>query len=274
VRELKAAILCLGICGLVAPGCGKSGATRNDAAGAGERGVCAIYPDCPPGSCCMVSQNDWGVQACMGWWSQGSLPTPWWTATPPTACETGLSHSPRQMYDDCDNTGAGKLWPSACGVTGQVTICANSPYGGTGYLTETCKSDNDCPAGTKCEQGTSTGLALCEKKCTGTGGDTECVRCDMACNAVDQDCEPKAPVADAGVPCVADCQCVYLGLGICYMGYCNPTMPIPPVAVCPQPTVVGGCDCTGGTCTNDCCYAPDGHIAYSPRDPICSPHPG
>jgi hypothetical protein len=79
--------------------------------------------------------------------------------------------------------------------------------------------------------------------------------------------DPQGPVCQ--VECKADCQCPF-GI-VCLEGRCRPDIHDQnPKGICGGPPPDGGpssaapyyyCACNGGTCTDGCCYLPDGSIA-------------
>lgn len=222
----------------------------------------------PGGPACLAPNN------CDGAWTQGPLPDPWWTASPPGQCAGSLTHSPTEAYDDC-TIASGGYSPSSCGLplTGAV-VCLGNAYSRSGRTSVTCQKSTDCPKEMVCVAGgapddvTPGSYGYCEKSCTNSGDPAECIRCDLACNSVGV-CAPKRP--DPGPACTSDCQC---GGGTCTSGFCRSGVARPLTGFCGPPGSGADCACAGGTCreSDRCCILPDGTAARG-GSPACNPPP-
>jgi hypothetical protein len=108
-----------------------------------------------------------------------------WASTRLESCQTAVTHTPMQVYDDCKGPG----WT--------ITDC-DLPWGSQfcfgGYWTVLCRADGDCPGETRCTWGEGVGTVpvnadgtystygWCAKTCTSESRPMDCVRCDLECD--------------------------------------------------------------------------------------------
>jgi len=209
--------------------------------------------------------------ACRGTWLPGPVPEPWWIAAPPSACVSDPMHEPPQAYDTCHSGGTG-LNSDVCGVP----LAGALECGGQMWM-PTCQSTPDCPMGMVCVWGDeihdsppppelAAQRGECAKRCTGAGGEAECIRCDLVCDAAGY-CRARGPDLTVGHACTADCECwdvvdPMYGETLCVGGRCQ-VSGAPRIGLCGDPEA--DCACRGGTCephpSGGCCRLPDGSIA-------------
>jgi hypothetical protein len=131
-------------------------------------------------------------QALQVGWITAQIATGFCTESPPEGTE---------LYSSCTVVSNS---PTTCGLATGMQTC-------NGSWTSLCQHDTDCPDGTLCWSGSGVGdvpatldpqFGTCEKTCT-IAGNSQCGRCDRACDTAFGVCSLWVPNRPTNVPCDA-----------------------------------------------------------------------